>query len=113
MIAVIVWAIKKYYTYSMMDLDTEDCRFWSGAGYSGIKKSVAMEKKVFQVVTDRLRNKDLQIKTICTDRHPGIASIIAKEYKDIEHQFDVWHLSKSVLKRLIYLSGSAFEVNSM
>ena len=90
----------KYCTYSMMDLDSEKIVDFEVVQVTQATSSVAMEKKGFQMVTDRLKNNDLKIKTICTDRHPGIASIMAKEYKDIEHQFDVWHLSKSVLKRL-------------
>ena len=38
------------------------------------------------------------IAMVYTDCHPGIASLMEKEYKEIEHQFDVRHLSKAVLK---------------
>lgn len=34
-----------------------------------------------------------------TDRHVGIRSMMKKEFPNILHEFDVWHLSKSLIKK--------------
>ena len=47
-----------------------------------------------------LQAEDVTIRRIATDRHTSIPSAMNKEHKDIKHQFDVWHLSKWVVKQL-------------
>ena len=37
---------------------------------------------------------------MATDRHVSIASCMSKDYPHISHQYDVWHLSKWVVKKL-------------
>ena len=39
-----------------------------------------------------------------TDRHVTIWKIMRLEYADIIHQFDVWHVVKSVVKKLTSLA---------
>ncbi len=36
----------------------------------------------------------------CTDRHLGIQAMMRSDFDYIQHQFDVWHLSKLVAKGL-------------
>jgi hypothetical protein len=38
---------------------------------------------------------------LATDRHVQIRSLMKKQYPEIEHQFDVWHLANSVRKELL------------
>ena len=47
-----------------------------------------------------LNAEDVTIKQIATDRHTLISSAMNKDHKDIQHQFDIWHLSKWVVKQL-------------
>ena len=49
---------------------------------------------------DSLLACDVQILSIATDRHRGVGALMKQEYLFIEHQFDVWHLAKSVVKKL-------------
>ena len=38
------------------------------------------------------------ITSIATDGHTGVASLMKKEYSFIDHQYDVWHMAKGVIK---------------
>lgn len=40
------------------------------------------------------------MKVVATDRHVSIKSDMKRIYPDVDHQFDVWHLAKSVTKKL-------------
>ena len=43
--------------------------------------------------------------TLGTDRHPQITALMKKEYPAINHQFDIWHLAKSLSKKLRHASS--------
>lgn len=96
-----------YGSYSLMDTD--------GNGVIGSHKIVCTELVRVTETTnsnnlepaglkrclDQVKTKDkLSIPILATDRHVTVGSIMKKEHKDIQHQFDLWHLVKSVLKKL-------------
>ena len=43
-----------------------------------------------------LKRDGLEIQTIATDRHVQIRKYLKGEHPNINHQFDVWHLTKNV-----------------
>ena len=59
-----------------------------------------MEKEAFFRSLSCLQ-QDFVIVQIATDCHVQIRSLLTKIFPSIDHQFDVWHLTKSVLKKLI------------
>ena len=42
----------------------------------------------------------MSINTIATDRHRGVGALMKTDYPYITHQYDVWHMAKSVVKQL-------------
>ena len=68
-----------------------------------------MEKEGLRHCLDKVLAQGVEITSIATDRHVGVASLMKKEYSFIDHQCDVWHLSKSVTKKLpkIKIVGSS------
>ena len=36
----------------------------------------------------------LEVGTLITDRHKQICKFVHKQYPDIDHRYDVWHVSK-------------------
>ena len=36
----------------------------------------------------------LEVGTLITDRNKQICKFVSKQYPDIKHRFDVWHVSK-------------------
>ena len=59
----------------------------------------AMEKKGLKRCLESLEGDGLHINRIATDRHVSISSYMDKKRPKINHQYDVWHLSKWVVKK--------------
>ena len=47
-----------------------------------------------------LEEDKLPVKILATDQHITVGSILKKEFPTIEHQLDVWHVSKNVKKKV-------------
>ena len=47
-----------------------------------------------------LQEAGIRIATLATDRHPQVTKTIRSLFPSISHQFDVWHLAKSITKKL-------------
>ena len=60
-----------------------------------------MEKMGLAKVLSKLKEKGLNIEQITTDRHTGIRRHMREKEKSISQQFDVWHICKSIRKKLI------------
>lgn len=88
----------KFVTYSIMDLNTGYI-----IDFSIIQKGMVkgdLEKSACNYVLNELiENKKISIHLFLTDRHVGIRSMMKKEFPNILHEFDVWHLSKSLIKK--------------
>jgi len=57
--------------------------------------SPAMEFVGFQNCMGFLKEKNLEISTLITDRHTSIVKHMREVLKEIKHYFDLWHLKKS------------------
>jgi hypothetical protein len=96
----------KYGSYTLMDTD--------GNGSEGNRKIVAMEMvQVTEVKNSnhlepeglkrclrQVTQDGLAVPVLATDRHVMVRSIMKTEYPQTDHQFDLWHLAKSVMKKL-------------
>ena len=65
-----------------------------------MKSSNHMEKEGLCRALTFLAANSLEVSTLITDRHKQINKYIAKKHPDIEHQYDVWHVSKGKLLAL-------------
>ncbi|XP_056407077.1 uncharacterized protein LOC130298188 [Hyla sarda] len=83
-------------TNKMLSFDTQQI----GSGVS----SVGLEKIACRNALDYLLSNYVKIFMICTDRHVAIRKMLREEYSDIKHEFDVWHLVKSIGKTLLAAS---------
>ena len=90
----------KYGTYTMMDENEGKIVSFSLVQVTEVTSSNAMEKEGFDRCIDDIQSQGLTIHRIATDRHISINSAMNKKYTHIKHQFDVWHLAKSVVKKL-------------
>ena len=60
-----------------------------------------MEKIGFVELLERMEKMyGFKIRSVTTDRHIQICAFLEKVRPDIIHQFDVWHVSKSIKKKL-------------
>ena len=64
-----------------------------------VTSSNRMEKEGFKRCIQDLAREEVTIKRIATDRHTSISSTMKKDHGEIDHQYDVWHLSKWVIKK--------------
>ena len=87
-------------TYSLMDSATDLILDYSLVQVTDVGSSVAMEKEGLRRCLDKLLTQGVLVAFIATDRHTGVASLMKKEYSFVEHQYDVWHMAKSVTKKL-------------
>ena len=90
----------KYCTYSIMDSVSDLILDYKLVQSSETGSSVAMEKEGLRRCLDSLLANGVQILSIATDRHRGVGSLMKNDYCFIDHQYDVWHLAKSVVKKL-------------
>ena len=90
----------KYGTYTLLDDDSDKVVAFSVVQVSEVTSSNAMEKEGFKRCIESLEDDRVQIDWIATDRHVSISSFMNKERPQINHQYDVWHLSKWVVKKL-------------
>ena len=52
-----------------------------------------MEKEGLSRALQFLTSHDLTVATLITDRHTQVFKFVCKKYLDIEHHYDVWHVS--------------------
>ena len=90
----------KYGTYTLMDEDSGDVVAFNVVQVSEVSSSNAMEKEGFSRCLQDLEEKGIMINRIATDRHVSISSSMKKDFQHINLQYDVWHLSKRVVKKL-------------
>lgn len=60
-----------------------------------------LERKACELLLENLTNEEnMKIKLFLSDRHKGIRYYLRTQHPEIEHEFDLWHLTKSLMKRL-------------
>ena len=73
-----------------MDSATDLIQDYSLVQVTETGSSVAMEKGL-RCCLDKFLAQGVEITSITTDRHIGVASWMKKEYPFIDHQYDMWH----------------------
>ena len=59
-----------------------------------------MEYEGCNRVLKNLKKKGVKVRCLTTDRHTTITAEMRKKHPEIVHQYDVWHLSKWIVKKL-------------
>ena len=90
----------KYGTYTVMDVQTNNILDFSVVHVGTVANSSQMEKQGLIDCIESIEQSDVKVKSLTTDRHVQIRSYMKKTRPDITHQFDVWHVSKSIKKKL-------------
>ncbi|KAK7169928.1 hypothetical protein R3I94_000230 [Phoxinus phoxinus] len=66
--------------------------------------STAMEPIGFKRGLNQILEKGIKVDVLTTDRSPSIGKIMREDYTFIHHEFDIWHVVKGLLKKLLSLS---------
>ncbi|XP_042147399.1 uncharacterized protein LOC121836542 [Ixodes scapularis] len=69
--------------------------------------SVNMEKEGLLKQLQLFKEKGIKIRSLVTDRHPATRKRMKTHEPGIDHFFDIWHISKSVKKKLTAASKRA------
>ncbi|XP_077155372.1 uncharacterized protein LOC143817781 [Ranitomeya variabilis] len=94
----------KYCIYSMMDTESKKICRLSVEQVVPPTRSVSLEKIAFERNINFFLEQGLDIQVIATDRYVAIRKLMREKYPNIQHQFDVWLLAKSVGKKILAAS---------
>ena len=83
-----------------MDETSEKIVDFSLVQVSEVSSSNAMENEGCQRSINKVIDQALKVRSLTTDRYTEITAEMRKKYPSIVHQYDVWHLSKWVTKKL-------------
>ena len=90
----------KYGTYTMIDQFSDKIIDFQIVQVSEVTSSNAMEREGFKRCMENIHDRGANIKVVATDRHVSIRSDMKKNFPHVQHQFDVWHVAKSITKKL-------------
>ena len=91
----------KYSSYSLMDMQSEMIVAQELVQVTEAGNSVAMELMGLDRCMDTIIDHGAEIALIATDRHIGVQCYLRTNFPAINHQFDVWHIAKSITKKLV------------
>ena len=91
----------KYCKYSLLDMETDAILSFVVVQVTETGSSCRMELEGFKRCMNYLLDLGFRVKVLATDRHVQIRSAMNKQYSDVNHQFDVWHLAKNLKKKLL------------
>ncbi|CAB4021924.1 Hypothetical predicted protein, partial [Paramuricea clavata] len=95
----------QYLTYSFADMESKTILNLNIVEVREVegRKSTNMERVGFERGLDELLTSTMKIEELVTDGHLGISAMMKNsvKYKDIVHQWDVWHGGKNLGKKVI------------
>ena len=89
----------KYCTYTCISMGTKKIEVMELVKITEASSSVAMEKIRFCRAVGSVI-EEVDVKVVASNRQTSIRKLMRKEHSTIDHQFDVWHFTKSVGKEL-------------
>ena len=66
--------------------------------------SVGMEKVGLQTCLEEILTAGVPVTAVTTDHSPSVIGLMKTKFSHINHQHDLWHISKSIKKKLLALS---------
>ena len=87
-------------TYTLLDVESQRVVDFKVVAVIEVVNSTCMEKKGFMDTLSDLEANGIKVDIISTDRHPHIKKEIGVNHPNIDQQFDPWHISKYVSKKL-------------
>lgn len=89
----------KYCTYSIMDAQTGKI-----IGFKLVQKLMVqgdLERYACgSLLNELVSDENCKIDIFLTERHKNIPCDMRINHSNIEHEFDIWHISKSLMKRM-------------
>ncbi|XP_056457818.1 uncharacterized protein LOC130391621 [Gadus chalcogrammus] len=96
----------KYYTYSFQLLSSNEIIHFELLQVTEASSSVAMESQGCRRGLNHLIfNEGVDIDLFTTDRATSVRKIMREEFQNVHHEFDLWHVSKGIKKKLVALAN--------
>lgn len=104
----------KYGTYTVMDGTSGQILDFHVSHSKMCGNSARMELDGCKKVLARLENRGVSIDSLTTDRHVQIRKFLRETKDYLDHQFDIWHLARSIKKMLLKIARkkSCSEINA-
>ena len=90
----------KYCTYTIINRDSNLVLDFQIKQVTKTGLSTTMEKAACAEVLSRVKNQ-FNIETFATDRHVQIETMMRSDFPDVNHQYDIFHVGKSLKKKII------------
>ena len=91
----------KYCTYTLMEATTSAILNFEVIQVTETGSSTRMELEGFKRSISFLQEANMNIKVVATDRHIQIRKHVKDNLPYVSHQFDVWHMTNSIRKKLV------------
>ena len=91
----------KYEIYSFMNQQSNKIIDFTLTNVGSVANSFVMEKIGFAELLEKMeKTYGFKIRSVTTNSHLQIRALLEKVRPDVIHQFDDWHISKSIKKKL-------------
>jgi hypothetical protein len=90
----------KFGSYTMVDLHTNKVIDVQLVQSNEVKSSYHMELEGLKRSLAFLTSNDISVSRLVTDRHAQVAKWMRENYPEVDHRYDVWHIGKSISKKL-------------
>ncbi|XP_033127088.1 uncharacterized protein LOC117124861 [Anneissia japonica] len=87
-------------TYSLMDCEKNIILTTNVVKVTEVKNLYHLENEGMIRSLKQLERAGVKVTTLATDRHPQVTKTLREKFGNINHQFDVWHIGKSLTKKL-------------
>ncbi|XP_064460777.1 uncharacterized protein LOC135370836 isoform X1 [Ornithodoros turicata] len=94
----------KYLSYSFYDGKLNKVVHTVQVQSNEVASSYHMELEALQRGLEELHDFNVGVRSLTTDRHPSVRKYMRTSHPEVNHQFDVWHVSKGIRKKLMSAS---------
>ncbi|XP_064467916.1 uncharacterized protein LOC135378751 [Ornithodoros turicata] len=94
----------KYLSYNFYNWELNKVIHTVQVQSNEVASSYHMELEALKRGLEELKDFNVAVDTLTTDRHASVRKYMRTSYPTVKHQFDVWHVSKGIRKKLMSAS---------